>query len=91
MADMVALKNDVVKALGLVPPEVLRVLHNVAETLVTKEREGLEKALPQVLELLKPHAGAVMMEMATGILDKSELESALMDALKEAGANGPTS
>jgi hypothetical protein len=41
--------------------------------------------------LLKPHAGAVMMEMATGILDKSELESALMDALKEAGANGPTS
>lgn len=89
MADMVALKDDVVKALGLVPREVLRVLHNVAETLVTKEREGLEKALPQVLELLKPHAGAVMMEMATGILDKAELESALMDALKQAGANGP--
>ena len=88
MADFKALKNDVVKALKHVPPTVLHVLLNVAETLVVKERDALEKALPQVLELLKPHAGAVMMEMATGILDKTELENALMQALKEAGANG---
>lgn len=91
MADFVALKNDVVKALKCVPPTVLHVLLNVAETLVVKERDALEKALPEVLELLKPHAGAVMMEMATGILDKGELENALMEALKEAGGNGKTS
>ncbi len=88
MADFEALKTDLVKALRTVPPTVLHVLLNVAETLVVKERDALEKALPQVLELLKPHAGAIMMEAATGILDKTELETALMDALKTAGTNG---
>ena len=90
MADLVALKTDVEKALKLLPPEVLRVLVSVAETIVVRERDALEKAFPLVLELLKPHAGAIMMEQAMGILDTKALESALMDAVKVAG-NGPHS
>jgi hypothetical protein len=85
VADFNALKNDVVKALGHLPKTVVDVLLTTAETVIHKERDALEAAFPKILELLKPHASAVMFEMATGVLDKDELENALMDAIKAAG------
>ena len=85
MADFKALKRDVVKALAHLPKTVVDVLLTTAETVIHKERDALEEAFPKILELLKPHAGAVMMEMATGILDKEGLEDALMSAIKTAG------
>jgi len=79
--DLQALEKDVKQALTHLPAEVLQVLVHVAETVIVKHRDALEKALPIVKDLLVPHIGAIVMETSMGILNHKELEDTLMRAL----------
>ena len=79
--DLQALERDVKQALSHLPAEVLQVLVHVAETVIVKHRDALEKALPIVKDLLMPHVGAVIMESSMGILNSKELEDTLMGVL----------
>lgn len=81
--DMDALKTDAKKALATLPPEVVNVLMFVARKVLSEHRAALEKAFPQVIDVLKPHVSAAMMEIACGILDTKQLEETLTAALGE--------
>ncbi len=81
--DMDALKKDVKVALHTLPKELVDVLLFVANKVLAEHREKLEAAFPLIVEYLKPHAMAAMMEISCGMLPKEELEKALTDALHE--------
>jgi hypothetical protein len=85
--DMQALKNDAKLALQTLPKELVDVLMFLAHKVLAEHRQKLEETFPLVMEYLKPHANAIMFEMACGTLDKTALEATLTEALAEVTAS----
>ena len=56
---------------------------------IGKHRDKLQDMIPDVIEILKPHVMAGMMEAATGMLDTEELERACIEVLLSFGVGVP--
>lgn len=85
--DMQALKGDAKLALQSLPKELVDVLMFLAHKVLAEHRQTLESTFPLIMEYLKPHANAIMFEMACGTLDKQALEATLTEALAEVTAD----
>jgi hypothetical protein len=79
--DVQAAKNDVRKILKLLPPPALDKLG----ALLTDHIDDIAKVVPEVIDLVWPHARAAMMEAGAGILDMEELEGAWWELAAEFG------
>lgn len=79
--DMQALRTDVESALRQLPPDIVQLLAGVAGKVMAEHRDKLEKTFPAIVEQLKPHAMAMMMEIGCGLIDRKELEDTLTAAL----------
>lgn len=79
--DYGALKKDIHKALSLLPPGLVDI-KAVAERIL-QFKPQLDGVVPQMVEMLKPHLMAGMMEAGMGYLDKDELEREVLQAVVE--------
>jgi len=83
--DFVALETDVTTALKRLPPDMLSV---ISKTILTNFAV-LTKELPNLIEELKPHIMAGMVEMSCSMLDMKELEATLLKCLGKFGVDMP--
>jgi hypothetical protein len=85
--DFDAFERDLEVALTALPDGLID-LRAAAERIL-KFRPQLEKVVPIMLDMMKPHLGAIMMEAGMGILDKEELEKSAVKALFAVGVTVP--
>ena len=83
--DFQRLEDEATKSLSRLPGELLT---QIAST-VTAHKDALVKNFPLIMEDLKPHAMAAIMEAGMGILDQDELEATLMRVLGRFGVELP--
>lgn len=85
--DIGAMKSDLTKCLAALPPGMINP-RAVAEW-IGKHKPNLEVIIPDVIEILKPHVMAGVMESAMGTLDADEVERACIEVLLTFGMELP--
>ncbi len=83
--DIGAMKKDLRLCLDALPKGMVNPVA-VAEWL-TRHRPQLEAIIPDVIEMMKPHVMAGMMEAATGLVDTEEIERACIEVLSSYGVD----
>lgn len=83
--DFEQLEKEAKESLQRLPRELLT---SIGST-VLAHKDALVKNFPLIIEDLKPHAMAAIMEGGMGILEKDELEATLMRVLASFGVEMP--
>ena len=83
--DIGAMKSDLKVCLDALPQGMVN--PPAIAQWIQKHRAKLEKIVPDIIETLKPHVMAGMMEAATGMLDTDEIEQACIETLLAYGVN----
>lgn len=83
--DYELLESEAKRSLQRLPNELLTAIGRT----VVAHKDAIIAEFPNIIEDLKPHAMAAIMEGATGILDKDELEATLMRVLASFGLELP--
>lgn len=83
--DIGAMKRDLTICLAALPPGMVN--PPAIAKWIQQHRPALEKMIPDVIELLKPHVMAGMMEAATGMVDTDEIEQACIETLLAYGVH----
>jgi hypothetical protein len=81
--DIGALKQDLRRSLDLLPKEMVNPV--AVGKWLQQHRAKLELIIPSILEAMKPHVMAGMMEAATGMADMDEIERACIEVLLSYG------
>jgi hypothetical protein len=85
--DIGAMKTDLARCLAMLPPGMVNP-PAIAEW-IGKHREKLQDMIPDVIEILKPHVMAGVMEATCGALDTDEVERACIETLLSFGVSIP--
>lgn len=83
--DFQRLEDEATKSLSRLPKELLTSIASV----VIAHKEALIANFPLIIDDLKPHVVAAIMEGGMGILDKDELEATMMRVLSHFGVTMP--
>lgn len=83
--DMEMFERDLERAFRRMPPKLLE---QAAGTLM-EHREQVEKVFPLVVTDLMRHFGTIMMEGASGLLDKDELYAVVQRVVAKLGVKLP--
>ena len=85
--DIGAMKQDLSRCLGMLPKGMINPIA-IAEW-IGKHRDGLQALIPDIIETLKPHVMAGVMEATCGALDTDEIEQACIEVLLSYGVSVP--
>ncbi len=83
--DFQQLDEEATRSLQRLPRDLLQGI----ATLILAHKDALVREFPLIIEDLKPHCMAAIMEGGMGILDKNELEATLMRVLAKFGVEMP--
>lgn len=82
MADLEAIQRDIEHVLRMIPTEVVQVVAELAGKVLHKYRDQLPQIAATAYFKLQPHAKALGLELASGIMEVKELEPILTQALE---------
>jgi hypothetical protein len=77
--DIGAMKADLKKALDSLPKGMIN--PRAVAVWLNGNRKQLETIVPDIIELMKPHLMAGVMEASMGVLDQNEIEEACVSVL----------